>query len=582
MTSLLLELTDLLQKQGLVQTNTTPITKDDVLLIIDMQHDFLPGGAFGVAEGHSTTSLITKAIEHCVDVQATVIATRDYHPEDHCSFTTHGGPFPPHCLQGSNGSFFDPLIGHSLMQAKKNEAQKVYIAFKGFSNATDSFGAVHYQQDYADTRLVHKGDSCALDFTGSFLLKCSNEMADINAPPDVLAWDNKLPILPILQSANRVFICGLAFDFCVLDTAINAAAAGLKNVHVMFDSSRAAHIPEIGQYGSGFLSDPAVIAKHFKDNNLQLVGTSCCVPGIGNAPTLTRATSSSSTSSNSSSTEGLTETQAAYLDSVRVVEKLIVQEEEATKLRLNMLYQRRDVFKMQASRKRIPPVVYSNHDANALITNIGPFGINPNVNIAVSLPTPPTDTAAGLWQLKGPKATLEFMREVQKEWEVLGTASPLSPVTLDAESKAKAAIPTAAEWFAFMYPVAGLQNTNWDTQALLDHSRTLLVIGGFMYFDGRGQLLQVNGIGSGDCLCFDGPYEFPPVLLAQLQASGRMQPVTLPSLREKVKEFAWLMVDEFAGQLKVPVTHGGFLYVHHDQNTPHHYFACVNRSEKGR
>ena len=85
------------------------ITKDDALIIVDLQNDFVPPnsfgvpgcGSFGVAEGDSTCGPITKLIERAVEVGATVVATRDYHPINHCSFNTASdpGPFPPHCIQ---------------------------------------------------------------------------------------------------------------------------------------------------------------------------------------------------------------------------------------------------------------------------------------------------------------------------------------------------------------------------------------------------------------------------------------------------------------------------------------------------
>ena len=82
---------------------TTPPQRlggDDAILIIDLQYDFLPGGAFGVPEGNDTIQPISGLIGTGAAVGATVICTRDYHPADHASFIPQGGPFPPHCLQG--------------------------------------------------------------------------------------------------------------------------------------------------------------------------------------------------------------------------------------------------------------------------------------------------------------------------------------------------------------------------------------------------------------------------------------------------------------------------------------------------
>ena len=93
-----------------------PLGPDDALVVIDMQADFLPhdaalnphGGRFGVPEGDHLVGTIVRLIDAATDAGATVVATRDYHPFDHVSFTTQGGPFPAHCVQGTKGSKLVP------------------------------------------------------------------------------------------------------------------------------------------------------------------------------------------------------------------------------------------------------------------------------------------------------------------------------------------------------------------------------------------------------------------------------------------------------------------------------------------
>ncbi len=70
------------------------------LLIIDMQNDFMPEGALPVAGGRAIISHINQIMENfdCV------IATQDYHPHTHASFTAHDGPWPSHCVQGEKGA----------------------------------------------------------------------------------------------------------------------------------------------------------------------------------------------------------------------------------------------------------------------------------------------------------------------------------------------------------------------------------------------------------------------------------------------------------------------------------------------
>jgi nicotinamidase/pyrazinamidase len=76
------------------------------LLIIDFQNDFTPGGALAVAEGDQIAEPIQRMADH-VDV---IVATRDWHPPDHASFETQGGPWPVHCVQGSRGAELHPSI----------------------------------------------------------------------------------------------------------------------------------------------------------------------------------------------------------------------------------------------------------------------------------------------------------------------------------------------------------------------------------------------------------------------------------------------------------------------------------------
>lgn len=80
----------------------------EALLIIDYQNDFTPGGALAVRGGDE--------IAHRIDELASsgrfdlVVATRDWHPADHSSFEERGGPWPPHCVQGTEGAELDESI----------------------------------------------------------------------------------------------------------------------------------------------------------------------------------------------------------------------------------------------------------------------------------------------------------------------------------------------------------------------------------------------------------------------------------------------------------------------------------------
>jgi nicotinamidase/pyrazinamidase len=72
------------------------------LLIIDTQNDFLPGGALAVPQGDQILPRVKELIDSG-DFEL-VVATRDWHPPDHASFAEQGGPWPPHCVQGTRGA----------------------------------------------------------------------------------------------------------------------------------------------------------------------------------------------------------------------------------------------------------------------------------------------------------------------------------------------------------------------------------------------------------------------------------------------------------------------------------------------
>ena len=72
------------------------------LLVIDFQNDFTPGGALAVPDGDAIAGRVNELIDSGgFDL---VVATRDWHPADHASFAEQGGPWPPHCVQGTHGA----------------------------------------------------------------------------------------------------------------------------------------------------------------------------------------------------------------------------------------------------------------------------------------------------------------------------------------------------------------------------------------------------------------------------------------------------------------------------------------------
>ncbi|SDL36793.1 nicotinamidase/pyrazinamidase [Franzmannia pantelleriensis] len=149
---------------------------NDALLVVDMQNDFCEGGALAVAGGRSLLPGINAEIAAADAAGAMVVASRDWHPVDHASFSHRGGTWPPHCVQDTHGAAFHPDL------ALPGEAIRV-------SKAT-AFDVDAYS---------------AFDATG--LAGYLNE-----------------------RGITRVVICGLALDVCVRATALDARRAGFATL----------------------------------------------------------------------------------------------------------------------------------------------------------------------------------------------------------------------------------------------------------------------------------------------------------------------------------------------------------------
>src|SRR5688572_2726582 len=80
----------------------------EALLIIDLQNDFVPGGALPVPHGDEILDRVGELIDS--GRFELVVATRDWHPADHQSFREQGGPWPPHCVQDTDGAEIHPAI----------------------------------------------------------------------------------------------------------------------------------------------------------------------------------------------------------------------------------------------------------------------------------------------------------------------------------------------------------------------------------------------------------------------------------------------------------------------------------------
>jgi nicotinamidase/pyrazinamidase len=159
------------------------IEKSDSLIVVDVQRDFCPGGALPVPECNRTVAVLNRYIDIFNESGAKTFATRDWHPPNHISFKPHGGPWPPHCVQGSRGAEFHPDL-----KLSKN--------IRIISKATDP------------SRESYSG------FDGTEL-------------EDDLRRNR----------VRRLFIGGLATDYCIKNTVFDALKLGFETV-LLLDATR--------------------------------------------------------------------------------------------------------------------------------------------------------------------------------------------------------------------------------------------------------------------------------------------------------------------------------------------------------
>jgi nicotinamidase/pyrazinamidase len=153
----------------------------DALVVVDVQRDFLPGGRLAVPDGSRVIAPLNAWVEQFVVRGLPVIATRDWHPSNHSSFAAQGGPWPPHCVAGTPGAAFAAAL---------RLPSQALIVSKGSAVKGDAYSA------FSDTGLRHK-----LRATG----------------------------------VERLFVGGLATDYCVLHTVLDARALGFE-VAVLLDA----------------------------------------------------------------------------------------------------------------------------------------------------------------------------------------------------------------------------------------------------------------------------------------------------------------------------------------------------------
>lgn len=156
------------------------------LLVVDVQNDFCPGGALGIRDGDRIIPALNRYIEYFSGEGSPVIATRDWHPEITRHFQQFGGVWPIHCVQESPGAQFHPEL--KLLDG-------VLMLSKGMDPEEDSYSAFH-----------------ATDSSGMHLADLLESLG-----------------------VRRVYIGGLATDYCVKHSALDALKKGL-DVYILADA----------------------------------------------------------------------------------------------------------------------------------------------------------------------------------------------------------------------------------------------------------------------------------------------------------------------------------------------------------
>ncbi len=151
--------------------------------MVDVQRDFLPGGALGVPDGDAVLAPLARLAREA-DL---VVASRDWHPGDHCSFAERGGDWPAHCVQGTAGAELD---------ARVTALQPDLVVSKGDRADREAYSA----------------------FDGTGLAEALRE-----------------------RGIERLLVGGLATDYCVRASALDALRAGFEVV-VVADAVRAVDV----------------------------------------------------------------------------------------------------------------------------------------------------------------------------------------------------------------------------------------------------------------------------------------------------------------------------------------------------
>jgi len=160
-------------------------------VIVDAQNDFCPGGALAVTDGDQIMPVLNRYIERFTKAHRPIFATRDWHPEKTSHFKDYGGPWPSHCIQGTHGAAF-----HQRLQLGS-----AVVLSKGMAVDEDSYSGFQ-----------------ARDASGRQLAELLRQ-----------------------EGIERIFVGGLATDYCVKHTVLDGLKRGFKVV-LLADSIRSVNL----------------------------------------------------------------------------------------------------------------------------------------------------------------------------------------------------------------------------------------------------------------------------------------------------------------------------------------------------
>ena len=146
------------------------IDQHAALIVVDPQIDFFEGGALGIKGSSAILSVIQMYVDRFSKHHTPIFVTRDWHPAGHVSFNTHGGPWPPHGVQHTPGAMWHPALRFP---------PEAIIISKGTRQDADAYSG--FEKTYLHIELQSLG-------------------------------------------TRRVFVCGLATDYCVKHTVLDACA----------------------------------------------------------------------------------------------------------------------------------------------------------------------------------------------------------------------------------------------------------------------------------------------------------------------------------------------------------------------